>query len=146
MALREIRILGDELLRKKSREVTEINDKIRETLSDMQETMLKNDGVGIAAPQIGILKRMIVVMKTEKEILKLINPEIVEMSGEAVDYEGCLSVKKKSVKVKRPTKIKVRAQDEYGNKLEFVAEDFFARVICHEVDHLEGILIVDKEV
>ncbi len=146
MALREIRILGDELLRKKSREVTEINDKIRETLSDMQETRLKNDEVGIAAPQIGILKRMIVVMKTEKEILKLINPEIVEMSGEAVDYEGCLSVKKKSVKVKRPTKIKVRAQDEYGNKLEFVAEDFFARVICHEVDHLEGILIVDKEV
>jgi len=146
LALREIRILGDDLLRKKSREVTEVNDKIRELLNDMVETMLEFDGVGLAAPQIGILKRIIVVMKSEKEILKLINPEIIEQEGEAIDSEGCLSVKKKFVKVLRPTKIKVKALNENGEEITFVAEDFFARVICHEVDHLEGILIVDKAV
>lgn len=146
MALREIRIIGDDLLRKKSREVNEVNDKIRELLDDMVETMIEFDGVGLAAPQIGILKRIIVVMKSEKEILKLINPEIIEQEGEAIDFEGCLSVKKKSVKVLRPTKIKVKALNEMGEEITFIAEDFFARVICHEVDHLEGILIVDKAI
>lgn len=146
LALREIRILGDDLLRKKSREVTEVNEKIRELLDDMVETMIEFDGVGLAAPQIGILKRIIVVMKSEKEILKLINPEILEQEGQAIDGEGCLSVKKKTVKVARPTKIKVKALNENGEEITFIAEDFFARVICHEVDHLNGILIVDKAV
>ena len=146
MALREIRILGDDLLRKKSREVTEVNDKIRELLDDMVETMIEFDGVGLAAPQIGILKRIIVVMKSEKEILKLVNPEILEQEGEAIDLEGCLSVKKKNVKVLRPTKINVKALNENGEEITFIAEDFFARVICHEVDHLNGILIVDKAI
>jgi len=85
-------------------------------------------------------------MKSEKEILKLINPEIIEQEGQAVDLEGCLSVKKKTVKVSRPTKIKVKALNENGEEIIFVAEDFFARIICHEVDHLDGILIVDKAV
>jgi len=146
LALREIRILGDDLLRKRSREVTEVNDKIKDLLQDMEETMIEFDGVGLAAPQIGILKRIIVVMKSEKEIIKLINPVILEQEGAAVDTEGCLSVKKKMVKVNRPTKIKVKALNEDGEEIIFIAEDFFARVICHEVDHLDGILIVDKSI
>lgn len=146
MALREIRMLGDDLLRKNSREVVEVNDKIKELLNDMVETMIKFDGVGLAAPQIGILKRIIVVMKSENEILKLVNPEILEQDGESVDFEGCLSVKKKSVKVLRPTKIKVKALNENGEEIIFIARDFFARIICHEVDHLNGILIVDKAI
>ena len=105
--------------------------------------MVKSEGVGLAAPQIGILKRIVIVMDGDK-IIPLVNPKIIEHSGEAVDYEGCLSVKKQTVKVKRPTMVKVQALDENGNEIEFVAKDFFARVICHELDHLDGILIVDK--
>jgi len=143
VALREIRILGDDLLRKKSREVEKVDDRIKELIKDMIETMIKFEGVGIAAPQIGILKRIVIVMDGDK-IIPLVNPIIVEQSGEAIDYEGCLSVKKKSVKVKRPTMVKVQALDENGKEIEFVAKDFFARVISHELDHLDGILIVDK--
>ena len=146
MAIRNIRKEGDEILKKKSREVEIIDDKIKELIEDMVETMHKYDGVGLAAVQVGILKRIIVVMKSEKEILKLVNPEILEQEGEAIDLEGCLSVKKKNVKVLRPTKIKVKALNENGEEITFIAEDFFARVICHEVDHLNGILIVDKVV
>lgn len=145
MALREIRFLGDDILRKKSREVTVVDDKIRELLDDMVETMIKNNGVGLAAPQIGILKRIIVVMFDDK-IIKLVNPVIVHSEGEAADYEGCLSVKKKNVKVKRPTKVVVEALNEKGEKITFTAEGFFARIVCHETDHLDGILIVDKEI
>jgi len=143
VALREIRILGDDLLRKKSREVEVVDDRIRELVKDMIETMIKSEGVGLAAPQIGILKRIIIVMNGKK-IIPLINPKIIEQEGACVDYEGCLSVKNKNVKVSRPEKIRVKALDENGKELDFVAEGFFARVICHEVDHLEGILIVDK--
>ena len=143
MALREIRILGDDLLRKTSREVEVVDERIKELIKDMIETMVKSEGVGLAAPQIGILKRIVIVMDGDK-IIPLVNPKIIEHSGEAVDYEGCLSVKKQTVKVKRPTMVKVQALDENGNEIEFVAKDFFARVICHELDHLDGILIVDK--
>jgi len=143
VALREIRILGDDLLRKTSREVEIVDDRIKELINDMIETMVKSEGVGLAAPQIGILKRIVIVMDGDK-IIPLVNPKIVEASGEAVDYEGCLSVKKKSVKVKRPTMVKVQALDKDGKEIEFIAKDFFARVICHELDHLDGILIVDK--
>ena len=143
MALREIRILGDDLLRKKSREVEIIDDRIKELVNDMIETMIESEGVGLAAPQIGILKRIVIVMNGKK-IIPLINPKIVEQQGACVDYEGCLSGKDKNVKVSRPEKIRVQALDVDGNELDFVAEGFFARVICHELDHLEGILIVDK--
>ena len=143
MALREIRILGDDLLRKPSREVEVVDERIKELIKDMIETMINSEGVGLAAPQIGILKRIVIVMNGDK-IIPLVNPKIIEHSGEAVDYEGCLSVKKQTVKVKRPTMVKVQALDENGNEIEFVAKDFFARVICHELDHLDGILIVDK--
>lgn len=145
MALREIRILGDDLLRKRSREVDVIDDRIKELVKDMIDTMIASEGVGLAAPQIGILKRIVIVMDGKK-IIPLINPKILEQEGSSVDYEGCLSVKNKNVKVIRPEKIRVQALDVDGNELDFVAEGFFARVICHETDHLDGILIVDKEV
>jgi len=143
VALREIRILGDDLLRKKSREVDVIDDRIKELVKDMIETMVESEGVGLAAPQIGILKRIVIVMDGKK-IIPLINPKIIEQEGKCIDYEGCLSVKNKNVKVSRPEKIRVQALDVDGNELDFVAEGFFARVICHETDHLDGILIVDK--
>lgn len=143
MALREIRILGDDLLRKKSREVEVIDERIKELVKDMIETMIESEGVGLAAPQIGILKRIVIVMNGKK-IIPLINPKIIEQEGACTDYEGCLSVKNKNVKVSRPEKIRVQALDENGKELDFVAEGFFARVVCHELDHLEGILIVDK--
>lgn len=144
MALREIRILGDDILRKKSREVTEIDDKILELIKDMKDTMIEYDGVGIAAPQVGVLKRIVIVMNGKK-IVTLINPKIVEKEGAEVDVEGCLSVKKRTVAVKRPTKIKVEALNENGEPISFIAENFYAREICHELDHLDGILIVDRE-
>ncbi len=144
MALREIRILGDDILRKKSREVKNIDDKVLELIQDMKETMIKYDGVGIAAPQVGILKRIVVVMNGKK-IVTLVNPVILSREGEEIDVEGCLSVKKKTVAVKRPSKITVEALNENGEKVSFVAEHYYAREICHEVDHLDGILIVDRE-
>lgn len=144
MALREIRILGDEILRKKSKDVVKIDEKILELITDMKETMIEFDGVGIAAPQVGVLKRIIVVMDGKK-VIALINPVIYEKEGEAIDSEGCLSVKKRTVMVKRPTRIKVKALNEAGERVCFTAENYYAREICHEVDHLDGILIVDRE-
>lgn len=144
MALREIRILGDDILRKKSRKVDVIDDKIKELIKDMKETMMANDGVGIAAPQVGVLKRIVIVMNGKK-VVTLINPVILSREGEAFDTEGCLSVRKRTVLVKRPTKIEVEALDENGEVIKFTAENYYAREICHEVDHLDGILIVDRE-
>jgi peptide deformylase len=144
LALREIRILGDDILRKKSRIVKEVDEKVLELIEDMKETMIENDGVGIAAPQVGILKRIVIVMNG-KEIVPLINPVIVSQEGEEVDVEGCLSVKKQTVTIKRPSKIVVEALNEKGEKISFTAEHYYAREICHEVDHLDGILIVDRE-
>lgn len=144
MALREIRILGDDILRKKSRDVKVIDDKVLELIEDMKETMIKYDGVGIAAPQVGVLKRIVIVMNGNK-IVTLINPVILSKEGEEIDVEGCLSVKKRTVSVRRPSKIRVEALNEKGEKISFVAEHYYAREICHEVDHLDGILIVDRE-
>ena len=144
MALREIRILGDEILRKKCRKVEKIAEKILDLIQDMMDTMFENDGVGIAAPQVGVLKRIVVVLKGKTPVV-LINPVITEKEGRAVDAEGCLSVRKRIVNVARPTKITVEALDENGEEISFEAKDFYAREICHEVDHLDGILIVDRE-
>ncbi len=143
MALRNIRKDNDEILRKKSRVVEEVNDRIRTLVKDMIETMYEANGVGLAAPQVGILKRVAVVDVGEG-IHVFINPEIIEKSGSCIDVEGCLSLPGKQGQVERPEKIKVRALNENGEQFEIEAEDFFARAICHETDHLDGILFIDK--
>lgn len=143
MALRNIRKYGDDLLRKKSRKVENINDRIVTLLDDMAETMYDADGVGLAAPQVGILKR-VVVIDVGDGILKLINPEIISTEGSYIDEEGCLSVPGEQGKVERPYKVKVKALNEKGEEIIVEGEELLARALCHEIDHLEGILFVDK--
>jgi peptide deformylase len=143
MALRNIRKIGDEILRKKSRTVDEVTDRIRILLSDMLETMYAADGVGLAAPQVGILKRLAVVDVGEGPVY-LINPVILETEGEDIDEEGCLSIPGEQGAVLRPKKIKVKTLNEQGEEVIIEASDFFARAICHEMDHLDGVLFVDK--
>ncbi len=148
MSIRNIRQTGDEILRKKSKEVTVLNDRLKELIVDMKETMNKMEGVGIAAVQVGILKRIIICKPSEEEKeVVLINPVIVSKSDETEeDSEGCLSVEGYKGDVIRPKSIVVKAKDENMNDIEFDAEGFFARIICHEVDHLDGILYTDKVV
>lgn len=143
MALRQIVKIGEPVLRKKCKVVTEINDKIIQLLDDMAETMYDADGVGLAAPQVGILKR-IVVIDIGEGLLELINPEIIETEGENLDCEGCLSVPGESGDVLRPYRVKVRAQNRDGQWFEIEGEELLARAFCHEIDHLDGILYVDK--
>jgi len=143
MALREVRVVPDPVLRKRSREITEITSRIKTLAVDMVDTMRKEDGVGLAAPQIGILKR-IVVIEIEDKLYQMINPEILEFSGEEIDFEGCLSVPNRQGRVKRPTWLKVRYTNLDGETTELEAEDFLARAVCHELDHLEGVLYIDK--
>ena len=144
MALRIIREEGDRVLTKVCKEVKEVNDRTIELIDDMFETMYDADGVGLAAPQVGILKRLFVVDVTGEDPLVFINPEILETSGEQVGYEGCLSVPGKSGKVTRPNYVKVKAFDEEMNEFTLEAEEFLARAIMHEYDHLEGHLYVEK--
>lgn len=144
MALRNLRYEGDEILRKKSKEVSVVDDRIRTLLNDMVETMYAHDGVGLAAPQVGILKRAVVIDVEDGHVYKMINPKIVEKSGEQVGQEGCLSVKEKKGIVSRPMNVTVEYIDENGEPVTLVAEELLARAICHEVDHLDGILFVDR--
>jgi peptide deformylase len=145
MALRQIREIGDEILRKKSRPVEKIDDRIKTLIEDMVETMYKANGVGLAAPQIGVLKRVIVVdVGDESGVLKLINPEIIEQEGSQADIEGCLSVPNKSGKVERPEKVLVKALNEKGEEVRIEGKDLLAVALCHEIDHLNGVLFVDK--
>lgn len=144
MALREIRILGDDILRKKTKLVKEVNDRTREIIADMIETMRDADGIGLAAPQIGILKRIMIVEPEPEKVVVFINPEILEREGEQEGYEGCLSIPGKSGVVKRPYKITVKAFDIDMKEFELEAEELFARAICHECDHLDGVLYIDK--
>ncbi len=148
MSLRNVRQTGDEILRKKSKDVSELTDRLKELINDMKETMKKSGGCGLAAVQVGILKKIIICAPEEdKEAIVLINPEIVSASEETEeDSEGCLSVEGYSGMVVRPKNIVVKAKDENMNDIEFDAEGFFARIICHEVDHLNGILYTDKVV
>ncbi len=138
------------ILVKKAAPVTKFDDTLRRLISDMIETMFDAPGAGLAANQIGVSKRLVVINTSEKEkdedrqAIALINPEIIQAEGTQVDVEGCLSVLDYSTKVKRFQKITVRAQDASGNLSEFEAEDFFARVIQHECDHLEGKLFIDR--
>lgn len=145
MALRKIITEGDSLLRKNAREVTNFDSRLHTLLDDMWETMYKSDGVGLAAPQVAILRRVAVVDTEDGNKIELINPVIVNGEGEQVGNEGCLSVPEYHCLVKRPLKISIKAQDRFGKPLEFVAEGFFAVACCHEIDHLNGILFKDKK-
>lgn len=143
MALRNLRFNGDELLRKKSKVVTEITPRISSLIEDMKETMYKENGVGLAAPQVGILKRIVVIDVGEGPIT-LINPEILESSGSQIDVEGCLSVKGIQGTVDRPNYVKVKALNEKGEEIILEGTELLARAFCHEIDHLDGILFIDK--
>ena len=143
MALREIVQIGEPVLRKKAKKVEVIDEKILQILDDMADTMYNADGVGLAAPQVGILKR-IVVIDIGDGLLELINPEIIETSGEQIGEEGGLSVIGESGIVRRPNVVKVRAYNRKGQLFEIEGEELLARAFCHEIDHLDGILYVDK--
>jgi peptide deformylase len=147
MAIRNIVKYPDPLLRKKAEPVTDFGSELEQLVADMAETMYDAPGAGLAATQIGVHMQVVVMDVSppkEKDLTVLVNPEIIEMEGEVVDEEGCLSVIEYSAKVKRARKIKVCARDLQGNPLQFEAEDWYARVIQHEVDHLLGILYIDR--
>mgnify|MGYP000472330387 CR=1 FL=1 len=142
MALRTIRVQGDSVLTKKSRTVDKMTPRIGELITDMLDTMYDAMGVGLAAPQVGMLKRIVVIDIGEGPIV-LINPEILETSGEQTGDEGCLSVPGKCGQVTRPNYVKVRALDEDMNEFEMEGEGLLARAFCHEIDHLDGKMYVD---
>ena len=145
MAIRQIRLSNDEILRKTSREVEEVNDKIRELLQDMLETMHKYNGVGLAAPQVGVLKRVIVIdLYDGSEPLQLVNPKIVKAKGKQEVEEGCLSFPNEYAKLIRPREVVVEALNEKGKKVKIVGKDLLAQALAHEIDHLNGILFVDN--
>lgn len=144
MAIRKIRTIGDEILRKPCKPVKEITSRIEELVEDMFDTMYEANGVGIAAPQVGVLKRIAVIDVDEGERYVLINPEITSEEGSQTGREGCLSVPGKSGTVTRPQKVTVKALDLEMNEFELTGEGLLARAICHECDHLSGGLFVDK--
>ena len=148
MALRNIRTIGDEILRKEAKSVKAMTPRTEKLIEDMLDTMYDAYGVGLAAPQVGILKRIVVidVSENQDEPYVLINPEIIETSGSQTGSEGCLSVPGKIGTVTRPDYIKIEALDLSGDKQTYEFHDFDARVMCHEYDHLDGILYIDKAV
>ena len=144
MAIRKIVEMGtDDILRKRARRVDKFDRRLGQLLDDMADTMLEADGVGLAAPQVGILKRCCVIDVGEG-LIELVNPEIVSREGEVTVIEGCLSVPDRAGKVVRPEKVKVRAQNRHGEPIEVEGEGILAVCLCHELDHLDGILYVDK--
>lgn len=144
MAIRNVVTEGDEILTKKCKAIKEITPHIAETMQDMLETMRSHNGVGIAGPQVGVMRRMFVAEPEPGEVYFMINPEILEESGSEVASEGCLSVPGYIGDVERPTHIKIKALDLDGNEQVYEFDDFHARVMCHEYDHLEGILYTSK--
>lgn len=144
MAIRNIREIGEEVLTKKCKAVTEMTPRTKELIEDMLETMYEANGVGLAAPQVGVLKRVVVIDTTGEDPHILINPRIVESSGEQTGQEGCLSVPGKSGQVTRPSYVKVAALDVNMKEFELEGTELLARAICHELDHLEGQLYVEK--
>lgn len=144
MAIRSIRMDGDPVLSKKCKEVKEVTDRTRQLIADMIETMHEANGVGLAAPQVGILKRIFVADVTGEDAFAVINPEFLSMEGEQTGYEGCLSLPGFSGKVTRAQKVKMRAYNENMEPFEMEAEDLLARVLQHEYDHLEGIMYTEK--
>ncbi|MDP4180205.1 MAG: peptide deformylase [Bacillota bacterium] len=143
MAIRIIREEGEEVLRKKAKEVGVIDERIVTLAEDMAETMYNEDGVGLAAPQVGILKRMVVIDVGEG-LLTLINPKITQEDGEEIDIEGCLSVPDVVGEVKRPFKVTVEAKNLKGEDFVIEGEGLLARALCHEIDHLNGVLFIDR--
>ena len=143
MALRKIVLQGDECLTKVCRPVTEFNQRLHTLIDDMKETLLDSGGVGLAAPQVGVLRRVCVVMNEDDEIIELINPEIIKTEGEQTGLEGCLSVPGKYGIVTRPMVVRVRAQDRYGTEFEVEDEELTARCFCHEIEHLDGHLYTE---
>ena len=146
MALRNIREYGDEVLARPCKEVKEITPRVKELVEDMLETMYDANGVGLAAPQVGVLKRIVVIDVSPEadQPLVLINPVILEKDGEQTGYEGCLSLPGKSGIVTRPNHVKAKAMDLEGNEFEIEGEELLARAICHELDHLDGHMYVEK--
>lgn len=145
MAIRNIREEGDEILRKKSKEVDVIDEKIITLIQDMLETLHQYNGVGLAAVQVGVLKRIVIIDTGEPgEQFILINPEIVKQKGEQEVEEGCLSFPNKFAKVIRPAEVTIKALNEKGEKIKLVGKGLIAQIICHEVDHLNGELFIDK--
>ena len=150
MARRNILTKEDPALYKKCRPVTEFNSRLHQLLDDMKETLSQENGVGLAAPQVGVLRRAVIVLETnvpegeEEYMIELVNPEIIEASGEQFGAEGCLSVPEEYGMVRRPMHVKVRAQDRNGESFEVEGEGLTARCFCHEIDHLEGIIFTSK--
>lgn len=145
MAIRTIRTEGDEILKKKSKPVEKIDEKILALIKDMQETLKKYDGVGLAAVQVGILKQVIVIdLGEEGQQYVMINPEIISESGNQIVEEGCLSFPNKFAKIERPDKVKIRAINEKGKTVEITGKGLLAQAICHEIDHLNGKVFIDK--
>lgn len=150
MARRNILLTGESALSKRCRPVTDFNERLHQLLDDMAETLANENGVGLAAPQVGVLRRAVIVLETnvpegeDEYLIELINPEIIETSGEQYGPEGCLSVPGEFGLVKRPMTVKVRAQDRNGNWFEVEGTGLTGRCFCHELDHLEGILFTEK--
>ena len=148
VAIRNIITESDETLRKKSKPVTEFNEKLNVLLDDMGETLIKTGGVGLAAVQVGVLRRIYIIdigiEQGKNEIIEFINPEIIKKQGKQEEVEGCLSVPGKYGITSRPAKVTVRAQNRKGEFFEYTGEGIFARCLCHEYDHLDGILYIDN--
>jgi len=147
MALREIVKFGEDILRKKCRPVTVFDEKLWTLLDDMKETMQQAQGAGLAAPQVGILRRVCVIDVRDKHgVIELVNPEIIEATGSQTGGEGCLSAPGEWREVERPVTVKVKAQDRNGNEFTMTGEGLLARAFCHETDHLDGVLFIDKAI
>lgn len=144
MAIRNVVLEGDEILRKKCREIPEVTDRIRTTMEDMLETMRQQYGCGIAGPQVGVMRRMFIAEPEPGRVYYMINPVMLEQEGSQVGDEGCLSVPGLIGTVERPQRIKIKAWDLDGQEQVYEFEDWDARVMCHEYDHLDGILYTDK--
>lgn len=145
MAIRNIFREGDPILRRKAREVVSFDERLVQLLEDMVETMIKSEGIGLAAPQVGISRRAVIVKIKDEPVIELINPEIVEKAGTQLGPEGCLSVDaSKSGYVERPMYVKIKAYDRNGDLIVVEGEGLKARAFCHEIDHLNGVLFIDK--
>ncbi len=144
MAIRSVVQVGDEVLRQRCFEVEAFDENLFKLLDDMKDTVKKEQGAGLAAPQVGVLRRAVVVDLEDEGYFEFINPVILSQKGEQSDWEGCLSVRGKSGIVSRPMKVTLSYQDRNGEKHILKAKGFFARAICHELDHLDGVLYIDK--
>lgn len=145
MAIRNIVLEGDPILKKKCRQVEKFDDRLAQLIDDMKETMCLNDGIGLAAPQVGILKRVIVVINSENnKILELINPEVISTSGVQEGVEGCLSCPGEYGITRRPMRVKVKFLDRFGKEHIYIASDLLAKTFCHEIDHLDGIIFKER--